>query len=80
MKWSKEDKSKFTESYLRRGKKKNYLCFIEYSDYLEYFHFSIYKGDYRFNSIFENQTYKTEEECITACEAKIDELVKGEHK
>ena len=32
--------------------------------------------DCRFNSLWENMRYTTQEECVAACENKIDELVK----
>ena len=70
--------ARYSLSYVRNGRKKNYQCEIEYNDYSEKFYFLICKEDYLFNSYCENMVYGTEEECLAACEAKVDELVKGE--
>ena len=72
--------ARYSLSYVRNGRKKSYQCEIEYNDYRKNFYFFICKGDYIFNSYCSNMVYGTEEECLSACEAKIDELVKGEHK
>ena len=72
--------ARYSLSYVRNGRKKSYQCEIEYNNYSENFYFLICKGNYIFNSYLENMVYGTEEECLSACEAKIDELVKGERK
>ena len=60
--------------YERTGRKKGYKVTISYSDFRDYFYFTIEKGDEFHNSIWADLTFDTEEECITACEKYIDSL------
>ena len=76
MKWSKEHKDRFTTSYTKTGRKNKYQCELNYNSYYNIYYFTICKDNYFFNSYCSNMKYKTEEECIAACEAKIDELAK----
>ena len=70
--------ARYSLSYVRNGRKKSYQCEIEYNDYSDIYYFTIRKDNYFFNSYCSNMKYKTEAECAAACEAKVDELVKGE--
>lgn len=65
------------------GKKKNYVVKIHfaaksYIDKSEYWWFFIEKDDirYNYNSLWDDLKYETKEDCVSACEKKIDELCK----
>ena len=45
-----------------------------------YYTFNKKGEDCRYNSLWENMKYSTQEECVTACENKINELVKQQKK
>ena len=66
------------------GKKKKYNVKISYvpSDFTgkkDYWYFLIVKEDieYAYNSLLDKLKYVSMEECIEACEKKIEELIKG---
>ena len=68
------------ETYV--GKKKNCTVTIIFShkNFMrneEYWYFLINNKDKKisFNSLWENLRFKTKEECVAACESKIDELL-----
>lgn len=65
------------------GRKKNYEVKIlfsakNYVNETEYWWFSIHKKDikYSYNSLWDSLKFKTKEECVAACEKKVDELSK----
>lgn len=47
-----------------------------------YWYYTLNKEDedYRYNSLWENMRYSTQEECVAACESKIDEYIKQQKK
>jgi len=66
------------------GRKKKYLVNINFTaknhiNGVEYWWFFVEKNDmkYAYNSLWDDLKYKTKEECVSACEKKIDELVKN---
>lgn len=65
------------------GRKKNYTVKIHfaaknYLDKTEYWWFSILKEDIKFSysSLWDDLKYETQEECVLACEKRIDEIIK----
>ena len=78
MKQSREYGIQYTLSYSKTERKNKYQCELNYNSYYNIYYFMIRKDNYFFNSYCSNMKYKTEAECAAACEAKVDELVKGE--
>lgn len=69
----------FDSQKMFKGKYKKYDVTVYYSrNEASYWYFTFNKKDEdcRFNSLWENMRYTTQEECVAACENKIDELVK----
>ncbi len=65
------------------GRKKGYLASIGFSaknwmDSDEYWYFTLSTKDdtYSYNSLWDKLKYKSQEECLMACETKIDSLTK----
>ena len=66
-----------------KGQKKKYEVTISLSAREKpYWYYKLNKKDekYSYNCLWENLKYNTQEECVSACEAKIDELVKQQKK
>ncbi len=66
-----------------KGKYKKYDVTVHYSiDEVPYWYYVFIKKDEdcRFNSLWENMRYSTQDECVAACEAKIDELIKRQKR
>lgn len=66
------------------GKKNKYSVTVSYvpTDFIgkkDYWYFLIDKKDidYAYNSLWDKLKYTSMEECIEACERKIEELIKG---
>ncbi len=64
-----------------QGRKKKFevtVCFAEVSLKKEepYWYYTLIKKDedLRYNSLWDNLNYSSQEECVEACEKKIDEL------
>lgn len=73
MKWSKKKTKMYSLSYSKTGRKKGYKASVIYNDYYEIFYFSTEKDGKSYNSCWDKLEFKTEEECMVACEKWIDE-------
>lgn len=83
MKFNNENRicEQYSTDYVRRGRKKGYKAEINYSpnglsmSKSEPFYFLIEdtKSDYYYNSLWDKKKYKTEEDCMMACEKWIDQ-------
>lgn len=67
------------------GRKKNYEVKISYSAHLlnketPYWYYVLKKGDYAYNSLWNDLKYPSKEDCVNAAEIKIDELIKTQSK
>lgn len=75
------DKSKKYEDEGRVlvGKKKNYRVVIEFyrEPYESYWCYSLVKGNYSYNSLWDELKYDSSEKCASAAEIKINELTKN---
>lgn len=63
------------------GKRKNYNVNIVFTRNTltseePFWWFSLYKGMFAYNSLWDDLKFETQEECVKACEQKIDELVR----
>ena len=74
MKLSNKKYSKYSRGYSRTGRKKGYRVEIVYSAVHNCYYFLIDRKDtdYRFNSLWQYEGFKTEEECVEICEEYID--------
>ncbi len=63
---------KNSNSWYKNGEHKGYSVTINWSDEYSVFHFSVTKGKDIYSSIWDNNTYSTEAECIKACERYIE--------
>ena len=64
------------------GRKKNYDVRINYSNHPmrkenPYWYYALSKDEYSYNSLWDDLEYESKEDCISAVEKKIDELVKS---
>ena len=64
------------------GKKKNYKVTVCHSAHPlagnPLWYFLLDKDDYRYNSLWDNLKYLSQDQCVEAVENKINELVKGD--
>jgi hypothetical protein len=61
-----------------RGKYKKFECRINYSSNLDCWYYCINskdERDIRYNSLWNEIEFKTQEDCIKGCQAYIDEVV-----
>lgn len=71
---------RFDSSKFYRGKYKKFECHINYSSNLDswYYHIdSNDKRDIRYNSLWNDIKFKTQEDCVEACKKYIDEVLKN---
>lgn len=64
------------------GRKKKYKVVINYSAHPmskedPFWYFLLEKEEYRYNSVWNNEKYESQDQCVEAAENKIDELVKA---
>lgn len=78
-----EQKKDWNGNRTFKGQKKKYKVTVYFltTSFREedpFWYYTLIKDqeDYRYNSLWENLKYSTQEECITACEDKINELTK----
>lgn len=62
-----------------KGKYKKFDCHIDYSTNLGswYYYISNDERDIRYNSLWDEIDFKTQEDCIKACQKYIDEVLKN---
>lgn len=65
----KDVSERFDSSKFYKGKYKKFECHINYSSNDE--------RDIRYNSLWNGIKFKTQEECVNACQKYIDEVIKG---
>ena len=62
------------------GRKKKYEVRIEHAAHpmqkSPYWYFALSKEEFRYNSLWDNLKFETQEECVSAAEEKIEELEK----
>ena len=65
------------------GRKKKYEVRIEHAAHpipkSPYWYFVLSKEEFRYNSLWDNIKFKTQEECVSAAEEKIEELEKAKN-
>lgn len=70
---------RFDSSKFYKGKYKKFECHINYSSNANIWYYVIYskdERDIRHNSLWNEEKFKTQEECVMACQAYIDEVNK----
>ena len=71
---------RFDSSKFYKGKYKKFECHINYSsndDIWYYYISSNDERDIRYNSLWNGIKFKTQEECINACQKYIDKVIKS---
>ena len=71
---------RFGNSKFYRGKYKKFECRINYSSNLDCWYYCIDskdERDIRYNSLWNEIEFKTQEDCIKGCQAYIDEVLKN---
>lgn len=69
---------RFGNSKFYKGKYKKFECRINYSSNLDCWYYCIDSNDerdIRYNSLWDEVNFKTQEECIKGCQAYIDEVI-----
>lgn len=69
---------RFGNSKFYRGKYKKFECCINYSSNLHCWYYCINskdERDIRYNSLWNEIEFKTQEDCIKGCQAYIDEVI-----
>lgn len=75
-----ESRHSWNNNKFYKGKYKKFKCNINYSEqYLSWYYCidSNDKRDIRHNSLWEDKTFTSKEECVTACQNYIDEVNKN---
>lgn len=70
----------FDSSKFYKGKYKKFECGINYSSNYNSWYYCIDskdERDIRHNSLWSDETFKTQEECVNACQKYIDEVLKN---
>lgn len=70
----------FYTNRLYRGKYKKFECKINYSSNNDGWYYCINskdERDIRYNSLWDNTYFKTQEECISDCQKYIDVVIKN---
>ena len=71
---------RFGNSKFYRGKYKKFECCINYSSNLGDWYYYIDSNDerdIRYNSLWDEVQFKTQEDCVKACQKYIDEVLKN---
>ena len=71
---------RFDSSKFYKGKYKKFECHINYSSNLDSWYYCIDSNDeryIRYNSLWNDIKFKTQEECVNACQEYIDKVIKG---
>ena len=71
---------RFGNSKFYRGKYKKFECRINYSSNLDCWYYCINskdERDIRYGSLWDRIEFKTQEDCIEACQKYIDEVIKN---
>jgi hypothetical protein len=74
---------RFNSNKFYKGKYKKFECHINYSSNLDSWYYCIDSNDerdIRYNSLWNEIEFKTQEDCIKACQKYIDEAIKREKK
>ena len=75
-----ESKYSWTKNKFYKGKYKKFECNINYSEHYTGWYYTAMSNDerdIRHNSLWDNQTFNSKEECVTACQKFIDEVNKN---
>ena len=70
---------RFDSSKFYKGKYKKFECHVNYSSNLDSWYYCIDSDDerdIRYNSLWDKIEFKTQEDCVKACQAYIDEVNK----
>ena len=71
---------KFDSSKFYKGRYKKFECRINYSSNYNSWYYCIDskdERDIRHNSLWSDEKFKTQEECVNACQKYIDEVLKN---
>lgn len=74
MKWTTKKYDKFSNSYSCTGRKKKCKCTVNYNSVHKNYYFLIEYDGKTFNSLWENLSFSTEEECKNACEEYVNTI------
>lgn len=70
----------FDSSKFYKGKYKKFVCHVNYSSNNDSWYYCIDSNDerdIRYNSLWNDIKFKTQEECVNACQKCIDKVIKG---
>lgn len=74
MTWSKKKSVPFSYgSYEKTARKNGYKAAVIYNNYHKHFYFTLFKDGCTYNSLWDNEEFKTEEDCMKVCEGWINE-------
>lgn len=71
---------RFDNSKFYKGKYKKFECYINYSLNLDSWYYHIDSNDerdIRYNSLWDEIEFKTQEDCVKACQKYIDGVIKN---
>ena len=71
---------RFDSSKFYKGKYKKFECRINYSSSQNRWYYCIDskdERDIRYNSLWGNERFRTQEDCVKACQKYIDEVLKN---
>lgn len=68
MNLTKAHKKKSGGGWIKRGKLYQVHCQIHYDEWADNYYYILELDGIKKNSLWENKTYSTEEECVKACE------------
>lgn len=67
----------FSLSKIYKGKYKKFECHINYSYNNKRWYYVVYdEMDIRHNSLWSGEEFKTQEDCVIACQKYIDKVIK----
>lgn len=75
-----ESKYSWTNNKFYTGRYKKFECHINYSTHYAGWYYTLISNDIRdirYNSLWDNKTFTSKEECVTACQKYIDEVNKN---
>ena len=75
-----ESRHRLTNNKFYTGRYKKFECYINYSNHYAGWYYTLISNDIRdirYNSLWDNKTFTSKEECVTACQNYIDEVNKN---
>ena len=75
----KDVSGRFDSSKFYKGKYKKFECHINYSSNYDSWYYCVSSNDerdIRYNSLWDEVDFKTQEDCVKACQKYIDEVIR----